>query len=345
MKPLVSILIPAYNAQEFLAASIESVLAQNWPNKELIIVDDGSKDRTLAVAHQFESATVKVLTQQNQGAAATRNRALSLAQGEFIQWLDADDLLSPEKISSQMAAAERFGRRTLYSSPWAYFMYRPQKARFTPTALWEDMSPVEWMTRKMEQNLHMQTATWLVSRDLTDAAGPWNTRLLGDDDGEYFARVLMVAKAVKFVPQGKVYYRVAPSSRLSYLGTNPRKKEAQLASMELNIAYLRSIEDTPRVRAACTTYLRNWLIHFYPERPDLVDRARQLAQSVGGELEVPHLSWKYAWIQKTLGWSAAKRSQIYYNELKTSAQRSWDRTLFRVSGSTYGSALSSKVRH
>jgi glycosyltransferase involved in cell wall biosynthesis len=338
-KHLVSILIPAYNAQEFLSDTVRSALAQSWSPKEIIIVDDGSRDETLAVARQFESASVKVSTQKNQGAAATRNAAYSMAQGDFIQWLDADDLLSPDKVACQMRAAERWGGNTLYSSAWAFFMYRPQKARFTPTALWADMPPLEWMTRKMEQNLHMQTATWLVSRELTEAAGPWNTQLLGDDDGEYFARVLMASDSVKFLSEGKVYYRVTPSSRLSYIGKSDRKMEAQLASMELNIQYLRSLEDSPRVRAACRTYLCNWLIHFYPERPDLVARAQQLAQSVGEDLPLPELSWKYRWIQKTLGWSVAKASQVYYNQMKTRLLRNWDKALFRLVGGTYGNGL------
>ena len=336
---LVSILIPAYNAQEFLSDTVRSALAQSWSRKEVIIVDDGSRDETLAIARQFEAPNVKVVTQKNRGAAATRNAAYSMAQGDFIQWLDADDLLSPDKVACQMRAAERWGSKTLYSSGWAYFMYRPQKASFTPTALWADMSPLEWMTRKMEQNLHMQTATWLVSRELTEAAGPWNTQLLGDDDGEYFARVLMASECIKFLLEGKVYYRVTPSSRLSYIGKSDRKMEAQLASMELNIQYLRSLDDSPRVRAACRTYLYNWLIHFYPQRPDLVARAQQLARSLGEDLPLPELSWKYRWIQKTLGWSAAKTSQVYYNQVKTRLMRNWDKALFRLAGGTYGNGL------
>ena len=94
MQPLVSILIPAYNAQQYIAETIRSALAQTWPRKEIIIVDDGSIDGTLALARSFASASVQVVTQQNQGAAAARNKAFSLCQGDFIQWLDADDPLN-----------------------------------------------------------------------------------------------------------------------------------------------------------------------------------------------------------------------------------------------------------
>src|SRR6516225_12133852 len=98
MKPLVSILIPAYNAQEWIADTIISALGQTWSRKEIIVVDDGSTDQTLAIARQFASKDVVVVTQRNQGASAARNHALSLSQGDYIQWLDADDLLSTDKI-------------------------------------------------------------------------------------------------------------------------------------------------------------------------------------------------------------------------------------------------------
>jgi len=70
----------------------------------------------------------------------------------------------------------------------------------------------------MQENLHMQTATWLVSRELTDATGPWDNRLFVDDDGEYFCRAIVASDGSRFIPEAKVLYRVTPSSRLSYIG-------------------------------------------------------------------------------------------------------------------------------
>src|SRR5437588_1977285 len=99
MSDLVSILIPAYNAERWIRQSILSAINQTWDRKEIIVVDDGSTDLTLSVAKSLESKSVKVVTQINAGACKARNKALSLAQGDFIQWLDADDLLHPEKIA------------------------------------------------------------------------------------------------------------------------------------------------------------------------------------------------------------------------------------------------------
>jgi glycosyltransferase involved in cell wall biosynthesis len=331
MRPLVSILIPAYNAEQWIADTLTSAVEQTWPRKEIIVVDDGSRDQTLSIARRFAAEAVSVVTQKNQGAAAARNTAFALSQGDYIQWLDADDLLSRDKIEKQMQAAEQSkSKRVLISSGWGYFMYRPAKARFIPGPLWCDLSPLEWLLRKWEHNAHMQTATWLVSRELTDAAGAFDTRLLGDDDGEYFFRVIMRSEGIRFVPDAKVFYRVSPSNRLSYIGRSSRKAEAQLLGMKMQIGYLRSMQDNDRVRAACVTYLQTWLGNFYPDRPDLAQEAQQLAASLGGRLSFPMTSFKYAWIEKFLGFAAAKHAQLCYNRGKSFVLRTWDKMMYSL---------------
>jgi glycosyltransferase involved in cell wall biosynthesis len=330
MKPLVSILIPAYNAAPHLAETLNSALAQTWSRKEIILVDDGSRDDTVAVARRFEKDGVKVVTQANQGAAATRNRLYSLAQGDYIQWLDADDLLSPDKITLQMEAAETAGPLTLLSCGWGYFRFRPHKAQFIPSQLWEDLTPLEWLQRKWEHNLFMQTCVWLTSRELSNRAGTWNPKLRGDDDGEYFFRVIRASRGVKFVPGGKVFYRISGANRLSYIARSDEKTQAQYDGMLLQIGYLRALADTDRTRAACVSYLKTWLPFFYPEREDLFAAAQKVAADLGGRLDPPKLSWKYSWIQKTMGWPAAKKTQVQYNELKSSALRSWDKMMFQL---------------
>jgi len=330
MKPLVSILIPAFNADRWIAESIESALRQTWSPTEVIVVDDGSVDETLAVARKFESCGVTIVTQKNQGAAAARNRAFALSRGDYIQWLDADDLLAPDKVADQMAALDKKDSRLLLSGPWGEFFYRHSHAIFSPTPLWADLSPVDWLIEKMGENLHMQTATWLVSREMTEAAGPWNVNLLGDDDGEYFCRVLLRSRGVKFVPSARVFYRSAGSSSLSYIGRSAAKIEAQFHSMQLHIGYLRSLEDGPRVRAACIQYLQNWLLDFYPERLDIVRQAQRLAEALGGRLELPQFSWKYSWIQALGGPTLAKRGQVFSRQLRWSMVRSWDKMLFQL---------------
>lgn len=337
MKPLVSILMPAYNAESWIAESVRSALDQTWKNIEIVIVDDGSTDRTLEIARQFASERVSVVTQGNQGAAAARNKALSICQGDYIQWLDADDLLGPDKIANQVDIVQRTANcRILISSAWGHFFWRHRKATFTPSPLWSDLLPTDWLIRKMGENCHMQTATWLVSREVTEAAGPFDTRLLGDDDGEYFCRVIMKSDGIRFSPNARVYYRMTGGSRLSDIGKSDRKMEAQLVSMKLHIQYLRSLEDSQRTRAACIKYLQYYLFDFHPERPDLVAEIQNLARSLGGELSPVRLSWKYSWIQKILGWNAGKRATLMMPSIKGSALRQWDRICFLLEEGSQG---------
>ena len=329
MKPLVSILIPAYNAEELLAYTLQSAIAQTWQRKEIIVIDDGSTDRTAEVARRFASKDVKVVSTANQGLSAAVNHAYKLSQGDYIQELDADDLLAPDKIEKQLAALrEGDSKRILLSSPWAYFYFRTRRARFVRNALWEDLSPAEWLLRKMGQNLHMQNATWLVSRELAEAAGPWDTSLRYDQDGEYFCRVLLVSEGTRFVPEGRVFYRASGGGRISFIGDSDSKKESLLHSMRMHIQSLRSLEDSERVRRACLTYLQNWYHHFYPDRQDLVAELQKLAAELQGQLEPAHLRWKFAWMKPVFGWSAAKWAQNVLPEAKASLVRRWDKAMF-----------------
>src|SRR5687767_14774856 len=130
MKPLVSILIPAYNAEQWIASTIESALAQTWQRKEVIIVDDGSTDGTLTAARRLASGSVRVIAQDNQGASGARNTAFAACQGDYIQWLDADDVLHPEKVAKQLfRLTESSNPRALLSGPWGAFAYQTSRAR------------------------------------------------------------------------------------------------------------------------------------------------------------------------------------------------------------------------
>jgi Glycosyl transferase family 2 len=101
MQSLVSILVPAYNAERWIGEAIESALAQTWAAKEIIVVDDGSTDRSLQIIKSF-GGRVRWETGPNRGGNAARNRLLELAQAEWLQYLDADDYLRSDKIACQM---------------------------------------------------------------------------------------------------------------------------------------------------------------------------------------------------------------------------------------------------
>lgn len=102
---LVSVVIPAYNAGRYIAETIESVLAQSYSRYEVLVADDGSTDNTAEVVERYGSP-VRLLTQENKGPAAARNLALRHATGDYVAFLDADDLWHPEKLTTQVQFME-----------------------------------------------------------------------------------------------------------------------------------------------------------------------------------------------------------------------------------------------
>lgn len=331
LKPLVSILISAYNAEEWIADALRSAIAQTWPRTEIILVDDGSTDKTAEVARRFASNGVTVISTENRGLSAGQNHAYKHSQGDYIQFLDADDLLAPDKIERQLAALKSGdSKRVLLSSPWAPFYYRTRHARFVRNSLWEDLSPVEWLLRKMSEGIHMQNATWLVSRELVEAAGPWNPSLQYDQDGEYFARVLAASEGTRFVPDTGIFYRATGSGSISYIGKSKGKRDSLFLSMKLHIQYLRSLEESERVRRACVAYLQIWYPFFYPGRPDIVAEMQAIAAELHGHLEEPRLRWKYGWMKPLFGWEIATWAQIALPQLKNSCLRQCDKVMYRL---------------
>ena len=101
---LVSIIIPAYNAEPYLEETIHSVIAQTYSSWEVVIVNDGSTDNTLNIAKSFKDPRIQAITQKNAGVAAARNKGLFFAQGEFVVFFDADDIMTPEFLEERIAA-------------------------------------------------------------------------------------------------------------------------------------------------------------------------------------------------------------------------------------------------
>lgn len=327
MTHLVSILIPAYQAEKWIHETILSAISQTWPNKEIIVVDDGSTDQTFEIAKSLESRFIKVLKQENTGACGARNKALSFAQGDYIQWLDADDLLGPDKIAIQLREANN-GQisRVLMSSTFGKFFVQPKNAKFYPHALWQDLDPIEFLLTIFTQNLWMNPAVWLVSRKLTELAGPWDERLSLDDDGEYFSRVVSASEHIKFIPDAKSYYRQHNANSLSRSVTE-QACQSLFLSLSLRIKQLRCLEDSERTRDASIKLLQTWLDYFYPEKEELLRQINKLAQDLGGILSAPKISWKYLLIKTFFGCKTAKHIKHIVSNTKLRARVQHDRLL------------------
>ncbi len=330
MSDLVSILIPAYNAEKWVAQTITSALSQSWTNKEIIVVNDGSTDDTLNVARRFESKSVKVLTQENCGASAARNKALSYAQGDYIQWLDADDVLAPDKISQQMQFSEAgHNSLQLLSSAYGVFHYRIDKAKFRPSRIWRDLSPSDWIVNNFSDgNAWMVPAAWLISRKITEKAGVWDERLSLNDDGEYITRVVLESDYVKFINSAKCYYRSIGYTQLSR-DTSERGIQSLLLSLKLCIQHLRSFEDSEITRKAGVELLQMYTRFFYAQKPELVEEINSMAFELGGELKPPSVDWKVNLLGRLIGDKVADRTISRLRKMRFAAVVNWDEMSYR----------------
>ncbi len=312
MPELVSILIPAYNAEKWIGETVRSALNQTWPRTEIIIIDDGSSDSTAEVARSFRSPSIKVIKQQNAGPCIARNAAYALAQGDFIQWLDADDLLAPDKIQRQMQRIDgSASSKILLAAACGAFYNNPKRARFGPMPVWQNLSPRDLLVQKFSDteciNWHIVVHSWLVSRTLAELAGPWDVRLQRTDaDGEYACRLVAVSDRVLFVPEARCYYRKGLAGSLSATRTNLKEEELL---HRLLFDHLLSLEDSSETREACLTWLQLWAREFYFKNPDTVDVVSAMSKYLGRPIVSIPISKKFYIAEKVLGWRAARGLQ------------------------------------
>lgn len=276
--------------------------------KEIIIVDDGSTDNSLAVAKSFESSIVKVISQENKGSSAARNTALRECQGDFIQYLDADDLLAPNKIEFQIELLRNNDSNFVASGEWARFYQQPKEALFFPQPLWKDMSPVDWLVCAWEGHWMMHPAAWLIPRRISEKAGIWNESLSLNDDGEYFSRVLLGSQGVKFCYGAKTYYRSGNTNSLS--GSKSEKaRQSEFLSLSLGSNNLLAKENSPRTRYACATVFQRFIYEVYPDVPELSNQAAVRVKELGGSNIQPSGGLGFKLLSQLVGWQKAKKLQ------------------------------------
>lgn len=281
---MVSILVPAYNSEQFIEETLLSCVNQDYTDVEIIVVDDGSTDGTLDIAKRWESRhkNIYVISQQNKGACAARNLALEKSSGEFVMFLDADNIISPNKVKEQMelltAANDDMAVATC---SWDRFYNTIEDAKFPNLNVYKDYDNGFDMLLDLWNHSEMfETACYLISRKLAIKAGEWVVGLKKNQDGEYFSRVLANASKVLFCPQGKLYYRTGDYDSVSK-GNSKAKIEALLDSFIRYKQTALSHENSERVKVALTRNFSMFMYLYYGQHPDLCAIARSEIKSMG----------------------------------------------------------------
>ena len=315
--PLVSVLITAYNAEPWLAETLTSATGQTHENLEVVVVDDGSTDGTLAVARRFAGPRVAVVAQDNAGACAARNRALAEAQGDYVQYLDADDLLAPDKVALQLRRLAGEPEGTIATGPWVRFHGDVASADHAATGPdWRDYEPAtDWLLQSWAGRGTIPSFSWLTPRAVVDAAGPWNEGLLRNQDGEYFARVLVRARKIAFCPGAWGYYRAAGAGSVS-ARKGPAVYRSLYDATALCERALLDHVDTPEARRACAGLWQLFLFTAYPDVPDLARKAEARVRELGGMYLTPGVSRPFRPVLALAGWKPALRLQRTYDRLR-----------------------------
>ena len=306
MTPSVSVIIPCFNAERWIGETLESVFAQTWPNLEVIVVDDGSTDGSASVVEHFARANLTLVRQANRGAAAARNRGLAAATGEYIQFLDADDLIDSDKMAIQMTRlAPNPG--CVASAEWGRFHDHPAETAFDPETNWQDLDPVEWLVRSRADGLGMLfPALWLAPRSVIEAAGPWNERLTLGDDGEYFTRVVLASDQVFFCDGARCRYRSGIAGSLS----RSEDWASGFTVLQLCESHVRAREDSERVRRGFALSFQHLAHACHPYDPALAERALGHARELHSVTIRPDGGWAFKALSRMIGWRAARRLQV-----------------------------------
>ena len=278
MEPKVSILIPCYNSERFIAETLDSCLAQTYHNIEVIVVDDGSTDHSLEFAKDYENKDrrVKIIYQKNAGACRARNNALEHSVGDYVMFLDADNVISVNKVESQLTRLIQVrDEMAVATCAWDRFYNTLSEAIFPQLTVYRDYETGFDMLLDLWNNSEMfETACYLLSRSLAVKAGKWEESLRKNQDGEYFSRVLMLASKVLFCPEAQLFYRTGEYNSVSK-GNSKKKVESYLSSLMLYKKNALLHENSERVRIALAHNFSLFMYLHYGQYPDLCLKAKQ----------------------------------------------------------------------
>ena len=308
LEPLVSICIPAHNAQKYLPATLKALAAQDYLRIEIIVVDDHSTDKTKSIIEDFPGTVIILIAAERRGAAAARNIAFKHSKGELIIFFDSDDLVEPNFISQQVKFWKSATPDSLIVSRWGRF-YTENAADFKLEDEQSDlrMNLRDWVVNYWT-NISQMTipARVLIPRNIIIQAGGWNEELSLNDDFEFYTRLFSHAEQLLINPDAVVKYR----SGINGLSQQKQSKEKQIAQFQSIILattiVLQKYQD-PAVKLACANILQAYVYECYPMLPKLTAKAQLIIDELGGS-NLPFIAGGLTKLLKNiLGWRQTKR--------------------------------------
>lgn len=217
----VSVIIPNYNRSGLVNETVRNVIEQSLPPHEVIVIDDGSTDDSVASLQAEFGNHIQLIQQSNQGPGAARNAGLDIATGEFVWLMDSDDVASLNKLETQVDALVKKEADVVYS-PWARVFLEGSTLTLDGPVLQQRAVPstrseLEWFLT--DWSLVLQQC--LFRREKLNQAGRYLLDLRNGEDGEYFVRVLLSDSKIVFDDRSLTIYRCDDHGKLTGGGCNP----------------------------------------------------------------------------------------------------------------------------
>lgn len=269
---MVSVVIPCRNAALTLAATLDSVLAQTHSHLEVLVVDDGSTDGSAECVRARNDPRLRLIEQGPRGACAARNKGLAAATGSLVQFLDADDLLAPDKIAAQVALWQQHGDDMVYACAYGRFATHIGDGTPQPLQARARAEPVQWFIDSALTGTMLPPHAWLVPMPLCRRAGLWNESLLQNQDGEYFLRVLSAATRVEYLAETLCHYRCGRPDSISNQH-NLAARASRLASFDLIAQTLLTQATAARAQKAMAALYMTLAIDCAVDHPELAQQA------------------------------------------------------------------------
>jgi len=209
--PTISVIIPTYNAEGTILETIESVQKQTFDDFEIIVINDGSTDQTVELVNSIADERLRIFSYENGGVSVARNRGLSQATGEFIAFLDADDLWSPDKLELQLAALRRHPEAGVAYSWTSYFMNGQEGALFPGKSVFFEGNVY---TKLLVENFLANGSNPLVYQKAIESVGEFDPVLTIGEDWEFYLR-LAARWSFVVVPKHQIFYRQSSGSATS----------------------------------------------------------------------------------------------------------------------------------
>jgi glycosyltransferase involved in cell wall biosynthesis len=307
--------MPAYNAENYILEAINSILEQSYENWELIIVNDGSTDDTVAQLKKITDKRIRIYHQNNKGQCAAANKAFSHANGDLIKFMDSDDLISKNFIEDQVKVISD-DEKAIASASWGRFYNNNLNTfKLVTDRIDVNMKPIEWLVQSMTNTqVMLQCALWLIPRDILNRSGLWNEELSLINDFEFFIRVLLHADEIRYAENSVLYYRSGLGNSLSALKTR-KAIESAFQSITLGTEHLLKFENSERIKKISANYFQMFIYDIYPNNADLIKESEQKIYKLSTP-DVPFPAGGYTFfVSKLIGWKATKRLKTCISKL------------------------------